>query len=336
MEQQVNKQLIRKYLNGKCSASELQVMGAFLQRADAEQLIDQVWAEEWAEFQETEISDEKIADWKNRFLEKRLQDSPPQIKLNKPRKRFFSLRYAAVWLTLFVGLAAWFGIHNVQKDSVKAGAIAMFERINPNGQRVQIRLSDSSIVYLAGGSKLRYPSSFSGSTREISLDGEAFFEITKNPKKPFIIHTGDIKTLVVGTSFRINAFKSKPFLIEVATGKVRIAHQKERSSVPLAILTPGQSMLWKNNQVVMGQVNAGEVSQWKNGKLVFNHASLSEIASDLERWYNVKISFNRPRTAKTHITITLTANVPLSEIMDVLAQTVKFEYHIKERQVIIN
>ncbi|ETZ20984.1 FecR family protein [Pedobacter sp. V48] len=333
MEQQVNKQVIRKYLKGECSPSELQIMKLFLQREDAEQLIDQVWVEEWAAFEEAEISDQDIAIWKNRFTEERLQEnSLPMSSGNK----FFLLRYAAVWLTLILGVGIWYGITNLKRQETKIAAVTMFERVNANGQRVQVRLSDSSIVYLAGGSTLRYPSRFVGNTREIILHGEAFFEVAKNPKKPFIIHTGEIRTLVVGTSFRINAFKNKPFLVEVASGKVRIAHEQGNHETPLAVLIPGQSLSWKNNQAILGQINADDVSEWKNGRLVFNKATLREMATVFERWYNVDFIFKHQTKGQQHMTITLSAKVPLSDIMEVLAPTGKFSYKIQGRQVIIN
>ena len=183
---------------------------------------------------------------------------------------------------------------------------------------------------------LIYPSRFIGNTREIDLQGEAFFEVAKNPKKPFIIHTGEIRTLVVGTSFRINAFKDKPFLVEVATGKVRMERQRANHRTSLAVLTPGQSMTWKNNHAILGQINADDVTEWKNGRLVFNGSTLKEMASVFERWYNVKVIFKHQAKAEEHITITLTANVPLSEIMEVLARTSRFQYKIRGREVIIN
>jgi len=335
MEQQVNKQLIRKYLKGECSPSELQIMKLFLQREDAQHLIDQVWAEEWEEFQEQEISDQEIATWKERFTKKRLQFN--SLPVNKSGGRFFTLRNVAVWLTLILSLGTWYGIIRLKRQETRtAVAVTIFERVNANGQRIQIRLSDGSVVYLSGGSKLRYPSRFIGNTREISLEGEAFFEVAKNPKRPFIIRTGSIRTLVVGTSFRINAFKDKPFLVEVATGKVRISHQQGNHQKQLATLTPGQSMLWENNRAILGEINADDLSEWKNGRLVFNGATLKEMALVFERWYGVDIIFKNQVKAGQHTTITLTANVPLSDIMEVLASTAKFQYKIQGRQVIIN
>lgn len=335
MDQRVNKQLIQKYLNGECNSTELQIMNDFMRREDAQQLIDQVWAEEWDGFKEEEISDKEIAGWKN-LIEERLPKTPTPVKKLSPGKRFLSLPYAAIWAGLILGIGTWYGIANLKKQQEKGVVITMLESVNPMGQRSKIRLPDSSIVYLAGGSKLTHPERFTGNTREITLQGEAFFEITKNPKKPFIIHTGNVQTRVLGTSFRINAFTGNPFVLEVATGKVRVSQLSPRGEKSLAVLTPGQSLKWENSKAILGSVAVDDVKEWKNGRLVFNGATLQEITTVLERCYNVKTVFTHPAKARQHITITLTANVPLTEIMDVLAGTGKFRYQFKGSQITIN
>lgn len=329
MDQQVNKQLIRKYLNGECNSAELQVMDDFMRRKDAQQLIDQVWEEEWNEFQEQEISDPEIARWKSRFVQERLQETSTPVKKRGLVKRFFSLPYAAIWLGLLLSIGAWYSIVNLKKQ---APVITMLESANGMGQRSKIRLPDSSTIYLGGGSKVFFPERFSGSTREISLEGEAFFEIARDPKRPFIIHTGEVQTHVLGTSFRMNAFNGHPLVVEVATGKVRVGEGKRS----LAVLTSGQSLQWDHIKATIGAVQAEDVTEWKNGRLVFNGTTLQELTAVLERWYNVKIVFTNAATAKRHITITLTANVPLTNIMDVLAGTGGFKYKTEGSSITIN
>ena len=196
MNHSVNKPLIKKYLHGECNAAELRIMNEFLQRKDSQHLIDQVWAEEWEAFQEEDISDLEISRWKTRFEHQRSQVSSSDVKKLIPRRSFI-LRYAAIWAGILLFAGTWYGVKTLQGQKEKTQAIVMLESNNPMGQRSKIQLPDSSTVYLAGGSKLIYPERFSGNTREISLQGEAFFEVTKNPKKPFIIHTGDVQTRVL-------------------------------------------------------------------------------------------------------------------------------------------
>lgn len=329
MDQQVNKQLILKYLKGECNPSELQLMTDFMQRKDAQRLMDQVWEEEWNGFQEQEISDPEIARWKSRFEQERLQEPSSPVKKRSLIKQLFSLPYAAIWVGLILSIGTLYSIVNLKKQ---AQAIVMLESVNRMGQRSKVRLPDSSMIYLGGGSKLIFPERFSDSTREVSLEGEAFFEIAPDPKKPFVIHTGNIQTHVLGTSFRMNAFNCQPLIVEVATGKVRV-DEGERS---LAILTPGQSLKWDHVKATIGAVQVEDVTEWKNGRLVFSGATLQELTAVLERWYNVKIVFADPATANQHMTITLTANVPLTKIMDVLAATGRFQYKQERSLITIN
>lgn len=352
MDQPVDKKLILKYLNGECSPAELTVIQTFLLREDAQEIIDEVWAEEWKEFQEDEISDQEISRWRDRFLQQRLNTysvenlEPRPLKGHEimqsenPVKKSVKLqiwKYAAVWTAIAISIGIYFGVTK-SKTSYKASTevIAMQEIINPYGQRSTIKLPDSSVVYLGAGSKLIYPAHFAGNTREITLQGEAFFEVTKNPKKPFVISTGNVRTWVLGTSFRINAFKDKPLFVEVATGKVRVDHHDAKGKTSLAVLTPGQSLNWYHNRATLDSVNAADVKEWKNGRLVFNHATLRELTHVLERWYNVKIKFANADKEQLHMTITLTANVPMKQIMEVLASTGKFSYQSSEREIMIN
>lgn len=178
---------------------------------------------------------------------------------------------------------------------------------NKAGQRKVIQLSDGSTIYLGAGSRLQYPEQLTGPTREISLAGEAFFDIVTDPAHPFIIHTGDIATTVLGTSFKIEAFEGQPVTVAVATGKVKVAAQTNGQIKELAVLTSGKQVSWDHRQATLDNVNAGDVATWHKGRLVFNNQSLQEIAAALERWYDVQISFDRAQKAKEKVTVTLFA-----------------------------
>jgi len=341
MDYPADKKLIKKYLLGQCTPDELVVMHTFLLKEDAEEIIDEVWAEEWEAFQENEITDREISGWKERFLKERLETPmllPEEIVVTQIPGKYSGLwKYAAIWAAITLSIGTYFGIRKINTDgSIHQSLIAMQETVNPYGQRSTIKLADSSVVYLGAGSKLIYPAQFTGNSREITLQGEAFFEVTKNPKKPFVIHTGNIRTWVLGTSFRVNAFAGKPSFVEVATGKVRVDQQHARGKTSLAVLTPGQRLNWDNHKAVLTRVNAEDVKEWKNGRLVFNHSTLQELTHVLERWYNVKIKFADPARERLHMTITLTATMPLKQIMEVLASTGRFTYQYKEKAITIN
>ena len=341
MDHPADKKLIQKYLLGQCTPDELVTMHTFLLRHDAQEIMDQVWADEWEVFQENEITDQEIYGWKERFLTERLEtpmlqshgavNTQIQARTNKLWK------YAAIWVAITLSVGTYFGIRKYNANEHEhLLVIAMQETVNPYGQRSTIKLADNSVVYLGAGSKLIYPAQFTGNSREITLQGEAFFEVTKNPKKPFVIHTGNIRTWVLGTSFRVNAFADKPLFVEVATGKVRVDQRHAKGKTSLAVLTPGERLNWDNHKAVLTRVNAEDVKEWKNGRLVFNHSTLQELTHVLERWYNVKIKFADPARERLHMTITLTATMPLKQIMEVLASTGRFTYQYKEKAITIN
>ncbi|MCT1524878.1 MULTISPECIES: FecR family protein [Sphingobacterium] len=336
MDGQISNELIKKYLNGECNDDERRIIDDFLLQPNAQEQIDQVLEEEWADFKEKEISDDEISHWKARFLTERLREQPANDITLRPRKRLFSLPYAAVWATLLFGAGLWFAVTQLGNEKEVLPTVTLIETVNPMGKRTRIQLSDSSVIVLGAGSKLVYPERFTDSTRTVSLEGEAFFEITKNPDRPFIVQTGDVRTRVLGTSFLISSFAGQPLSVAVATGKVRVMEQRQETETALAVLTPGQNMVMENGHVTVSTVEVTDVSEWKNGRLAFNGATLREMADALERWYGVTIHFNRPATADRRMTITLTANVPLSEIMDVLAVTGRFSYSIENKQFIIN
>lgn len=335
MDQQADRLLIKKYLSGTCTPEELQLMDALLDREDTRRLLEEVLSEEWEAFEEQEIPDRQIARWKERFVQERLRGEPhPRREYRSPRS-FLSFPYAAVWIAVLLCTGLWFGVDRIRSQREETRVIAMLESANPDGQRSRIRLSDSTMVYLGAGSRLVYPERFTDTVREVSLYGEAFFEVTKNPQKPFIIHTGDVQTRVLGTSFRIDAFAGQPLHVEVATGKVQVERRTE-TPAPLAVLTPGQRLTWHNAQAVLETVDVQDVSGWKDGRLVFNGSTLKALTGVLERWYGVRMEFTRPATAARRVTITLTANIPLNKIMDILAATGKFTYHIHGKKVTIH
>ena len=333
MSKQVDRQLIIKYFNDNCSQEERALVEQFLNLLESEDLLNEILSErslsDWTEFKQDNARNEKLPRWRNSIRQK---IGVPYTIARVQKKPFF-LRYAAVWIALALGFGSY-GILHFKKNHLEA--VAYFENVNPNGRHSVITLPDSSVIYLGAGSKLKYPDRFVGRTREISLSGEAFFEITKNPKRPFIIHTGNITTKVLGTSFKIEAFKNHPFAVEVATGKVRVdQHLGNHQIKSLAVLTPGQKITWSNGIAEIGHVAIEDVRMWKDARLAFNDKTLREIADELERWYNFKITFNNHIKSKERMTVTLNASVSVDKIFNVLGAAGNFKYDIEGKTITI-
>lgn len=334
MSKRVNQKLLERFLMGKCSPEEQDLVNIFLKKTESEELLNKILSEneakDFATFSNDQTVHPKHRDWKNSIQERMgYKLTPHKRKLTG----FFQLRQAAIWIVMIlagVGIYAVSYLGSAQKDKV-----VFVERNNPNGQRSKIILSDSSVVYLGAGSSLKYPETFAGETREIYLDGEAFFEVKKNLKRPFMIHTGSVRTKVLGTSFKIEAFKNQPLIVGVATGKVRVDHINGEFSKSLAVLIPGQKMVLDHGKVTNLIVNLEEVKGLKEARLTFNDASLNEISKVLQRWYNVRVIFKKQAKSRERMTLTLDASVSVDKILNVLAAAGHFNYTIKNKEIVI-
>ena len=344
MNLKIDKALIKKYLAGLCDKEELKLVRDFLKQENAQQLFDEVWNEQWSGkiiADNTDNHEPQMAEWKRKIHQRidgeSLHSETTVAKITSIPliKRITNWQYAAIWATLFIGAGLWV---ITSKRSSEPLVVAYVEKHNPSGRRTIITLPDSSQVYLGPESKLRYAKKFDGSTREIDLEGEAFFEVTKNPKKPFIIHTGIITTKVLGTSFKVDAFINKPVTVSVSTGKVRVDRHSANKTESFAVLMPGQTVTWNETDHIktLGSAVVKDISRWKDGRLVFNEVPLSEIANILERWYGMEISFKSEKTASKLLKVNLTANVPINTLMKILGVSGQFKYHIQGNHITIN
>jgi transmembrane sensor len=156
------------------------------------------------------------------------------------------------------------------------------------GQRTKIILPDGSIVHLNAGSSLSYPNQFSKEQRVVTLVGEGFFEVVKNPKQPFFVETGKVQTRVLGTSFNVRAYSSEKIVqVAVVTGKVKM---QEKATGKAQFLTPNEmGVLDQNAEIHKTQVDVQKNVGWKQGVLVFDKDEFSDVFTKLEIWYGVKI-----------------------------------------------
>jgi transmembrane sensor len=189
---------------------------------------------------------------------------------------------------------------------------------NTNGQQLRFTLPDSSVVYLGGGSKLRYPKAFTGKTRQVYLDGEAFFDVVHQKEHPFTVATGDITTVVLGTSFNIKAYgPEEKIAVTVKTGKVAVmAKSKGRNEVIRYLLPDHQiSINTRNGLYTFSETDADDVVSWINRDFIFYNTSLQDIAMSLEHHYGVEIEFTDPELSKVRLTAKF-KNISLAESME--------------------
>jgi len=162
-------------------------------------------------------------------------------------------------------------------------------------------LPDSTQVWLNAASTLEYPNRFAPGKREVYLTGEAWFDVKHAKKQPFLIHTGKVTTLVLGTAFNIKAYPGREnIIVSVSRGKVRVNYEEKE----VATLTPGQQVKVSNsnNTAVQKSIAVTETAPWQQGNLVYDDETINDIIADLERIYDVTIRLQNSTLGKERVT----------------------------------
>ncbi len=180
----------------------------------------------------------------------------------------------------------------VQLDNFKgtSNAPAMTQVIVPYGKHSEITLVDGTKIWLNAGSQLSYPVQFLANSREVFLSGEAFFDVTKNPSKPFHVITSDMQINVTGTRFNVSSYTNDEVTQTVLlSGKINAKRNKRFAR--LVELTPGDRLVFNKEKESLekDRVNVELYSSWIEGYLVFDNILLTEVFKKLERYYNQKI-----------------------------------------------
>lgn len=198
----------------------------------------------------------------------------------------------------------------------------------PVNQKQAITLADGSRVWINAGSELRYPKTFNGKKREVYLSGEAYFDIHHDTTKPFIIHTGDVLTKVLGTAFNIKEDKTKHTVqVTVTRGKVSVANGNKL----LGVLSPNQQISFNTlkEEASQATVNAAAVIAWQQSDLYFEDVSFGEAIGRLQQHFHVKISFSNEKLKDCRFTGTSTNGEELDKILKVMCAFNNATYQVK-------
>ncbi len=212
----------------------------------------------------------------------------------------------------------------------RAGAAVSFNTIStPRGEQYQLILPDDSHVWLNAASSLRFPTAFTGGQRTVELSGEAYFEVAKNKKMPFVVRTGQMQVQVLGTHFNVMAYQeekeTKTTLLE---GSVKLTRGPSQ-----ALLQPGeQGQLNGELFKVRKDVNLEEVMAWKNGAFYFHDTKLDAIMRQIERWYDVTVEYAGPVPE-----ISLSGNISrakdVRELLEILEATHQVKFNISGTRI---
>lgn len=199
----------------------------------------------------------------------------------------------------------------------------------PRGGQYQLTLSDGSRVWLNAASSITFPAAFTGNERKVTITGEAYFEVTHNASKPFIVHAAEEELHILGTHFNVNAYGDESSVrTTLLEGSLKVTVAGSQRS---AILKPGQQTQIKNAELsVINDVNTDEVVAWKDGLFNFENADLQMVMRQFARWYDVNVSFDRVIPKDRFFGI-MSRNSSLASVLKALrANGIKFQIEGKE------
>lgn len=205
----------------------------------------------------------------------------------------------------------------------------------PNGLLFSLVLSDGTKINLNSGSRIKFPVAFpKNGNREVFVYGEAYFDVTKDKHRPFIVNSGDIRVSVLGTEFNFSSYKNQN---EVTTVLVEgsVSLKPNSNLYDSTILVPGDKGAWSRSmgQMEVEQVNTSLYTGWKNGEVVFRNASFTELLETLERVYDVHIENNNNSITDQTFNARFNRNVErIEDVLDGLQVLAPFEYIIQKEK----
>lgn len=234
-----------------------------------------------------------------------------------------------------------------QKLNLSHQEESFVETTNPNKRNKMVVLPDGSTVILQKGSKLKYFDSYNTQNREVYLSGEAFFEVVKNPQKPFLVFTKDIVTKVLGTSFTVKAFDDdKEVKVMVKTGKVNVIQQKnlnikditEKTNIGGISLTANQQVTYQREEhkLIKAELNNPQFLSLNNNNQSFTFKStpISDVFIQLSQAYGIEIVFDEKVMSKCTFTATL-GTEPLDEKMKWICAAIDADYQVSGGRIFI-
>jgi transmembrane sensor len=198
------------------------------------------------------------------------------------------------------------------------------------GERATLHLSDGTLVMLGAASTLRYPADLTGSSRDVYLVGEGYFEVSHDARRPFRVHAGGATAEDLGTEFGVRAYAGDSSVrVVVAEGKVSLGAATS-DQAHAAVLTRGElgRLTTGSSTASVQRVDIDAYLGWTKGRLVFDEAPLAEVAAQLGRWYAVELRIADSSIASRRLTATFT-NEPLAEVLAALAPAL--DVHFERR-----
>jgi transmembrane sensor len=315
-------EIILRQISGKASSEDIMLLDNWLkQDAENYKTYDILYNfHQIASTKETLFVPDKEQAWRN--IENR-------ITLHQNKKFYTFLKYAAAAAVFFlVGLIA----NNLwNRNKVNEIARQFSTYIVPAGQKSKIILPDGSKVWLNSGTTLKYSSNYNLDSREVTLDGEAFFEVAKDKSRKFTVYSENTSVEVYGTAFNIKNYAGdKKLELSVKEGKVGFLENGNK----ISDLSNGDQLKLLKGSLICetGKADINIITAWKNDELVFKATSVKELVKYMERWYGVNITIENGKSVQKKYTFKVKTE-SLTELLQLINIMTPLRYTINGKDV---
>jgi len=328
-------ELIIKYLNKELTPEEELRLKNWLQEDRGNrQVFEHIVADWQLNAQDLHLLQKKIY--------QKIISSPVKDRLNQ--KTISSGNYWQTWLkvaaVLLIAITAGLVIFETKQteQQPEVQVVTQIEKQALPGQKLSLTLPDGTEVKLNSGSRLVSPQQFTGASRKVFLEGEAFFDVTEDPSRPFLVETESFQVKVLGTSFNIRSYQQEEnSTVAVVSGKVMVSNSPANQVANEEVLTPDQMLVYSSknsNWVKKNGFNQDLVLGWRDQKLIFQEDRINSILQTLARWYGVEFQLDTHLDTQREYTAKFN-NPTLKEVMESLSYNYKFSYEINDEKVII-
>ena len=326
--------LIERFFSDTISEEELSLLRQWYCDETKKDEIKSLYWDKWCASSDDMDIEVQTQVWQN--LQKVLEEKEPmedKAKVISPHRHriYLWMRYAALFLLPFMG-----GIFTYYFFVAKGSSVLPMkdmEVIVERGQKAKVSLPDGTSVWMNSDTKLKYAADFNYKDRVIELDGEAFFDVAKNKEKPFVVKANDLEVQALGTQFNVKAYSTDNQLVtSLIEGMVAVRDKKET-----VILNPNEMAdFYKfDNKIVKNRIEDVDlVLAWRANELAFDGENLEEIATILERLYNINIVFESPKLKKIRFSGKIKNN-NLENVFQLINLVAPISYIVKDSVVIL-
>lgn len=329
MKEPVDYKILQKFAFGKYSLKDFKLVSRWFEDQDNEADLKIAIQQHWYEFSEQFSGNEKDLTSVLNQLKQKIAKERPVVNFRKKIQKFYT-RAAAVLLLPLILYSAYSVFSTYQEIPVPETS-SLVEIVSPHGARTHFQLPDGTQGWLNSGSRVKYETTFL-EKRNIQLIGEAWFEVTHNDKRPFIVRTANLDVQVLGTKFNVAAFPNEKVTeVVLQEGKVKVNGYNGTFTVDMK---PDEKFTYDKDleSGTIQTVNAEHFSSWKDGLLVFRNEPLSEVLKRIGRWYNVEFVLTDPEIAKFRYRATFQEE-QIEEVIRLISLTVPIKYSFDKREM---